>query len=125
MEHNGYLHVPNRGVKPGDIIRLETEHELSNGQFARVVKVEPWGVHCETGWHRPNDKDGTAGRMYRAAWNEFLPADTTDLTAPHMLSSRKPPSPTGGFCPNCQGPNMVRTGACTTCQDCGYNEGCG
>ena len=32
---------------------------------------------------------------------------------------------TGNPCPNCQGGNMVRTGSCVTCQDCGHNEGCG
>lgn len=34
-------------------------------------------------------------------------------------------SPTGEVCKNCQGPNLVRTGTCVTCQDCGTNEGCG
>jgi len=32
---------------------------------------------------------------------------------------------TGKYCKDCGGANMIRTGTCETCQDCGSNEGCG
>jgi hypothetical protein len=32
---------------------------------------------------------------------------------------------TGNVCTGCGGFNLVRTGSCETCQDCGHNAGCG
>jgi hypothetical protein len=36
----------------------------------------------------------------------------------------KRPSYNGDICSYCQSLNVVRTGACMTCQDCGTNTGC-
>lgn len=36
---------------------------------------------------------------------------------------RSPPTVTGDLCQGCGGPNMVRTGTCLTCQDCGSTSG--
>lgn len=118
--------------QPGDMVRLETENKESNGKPARVVAPlystetgQQIGCHVETGFG--------SGRL-RVTWNEMLPLDTTELMNPDVTLMKQPSrngtavghkSPTGNPCPNCQGPNMVRTGTCVTCQDCYYNEGCG
>lgn len=36
----------------------------------------------------------------------------------------KTPSSTGEMCRQCSSFNLVQTGPCKTCQDCGYNTGC-
>lgn len=35
------------------------------------------------------------------------------------------PEYTGDICPSCRSPNMVTTGSCSTCQNCGETSGCG
>ena len=143
-------------INPGDEVRLATDHHISNGKLGRVVSVHEWGAILETNWQRPNNKDGTAGRLYRAAWHEMEPVGKTELVDPHTANGnghhragggrtpkfmsgtrtvgkthKSPPTTgrkpeiTGNACPQCHGVFMVRTGACVTCQDCGYNEGCG
>lgn len=87
---------------------------LANGKTAVVSSVEDWGVHALTNFG--------SGRI-RLHWTEFLPLGVTDLVNPDMTLQRK--TPTGNPCPGCGGANLVRTGSCVTCQDCGYNEGCG
>lgn len=124
MESNGRQdHSPHRDVKPGDVVRIETDHPTSNGQFGTVVRTEEWGVHLETRFG--------SGR-YRAAWGEFLPVPNTELLDPDDPQPAPPtrkvvprPTPTGDPCPTCGSVNLVRTGSCVTCQDCGHNEGCG
>lgn len=32
---------------------------------------------------------------------------------------------TGDICPSCKSPNMIKTGSCSTCQNCGDTSGCG
>jgi hypothetical protein len=45
---------------------------------------------------------------------------------PNLLArSGSGPQQTGNPCRRCGGPNLVRTGTCMTCLDCGENEGCG
>lgn len=129
-------------IKVGDEVRLATGHPLSNGKLGRVVEFiqhdgELVGAVLETNWDRPNDRDGTSTKLFRAAWHEMEPTDVTEYLNPHANGNGRhkvhrngkarthEPAPTGDPCPDCGGINLVRTGTCVTCQDCGRNEGCG
>lgn len=86
----------------GDKVRLLLpENERLHNQLAVIDKVESWGAHvlCEA----------AAFGEFRALWTEM------QLIA----------QPTGDVCNICGGSQLVRTGSCITCQDCGANEGCG
>lgn len=115
---------------PGCEVRVATSHPLSNGKLARVVSLHDWGAVLETNF-------GT--RSYRAAWHEMEPVVVTELVNPeanghapsagilrnHTIRVVMSSILTGDACSVCQGVNLVRTGTCVTCQDCGANEGCG
>jgi hypothetical protein len=58
--------------------------------------------------------------------------DKDELRAWFVIDSRLPAidrrtktETTGNACRKCGGANLIRTGTCVTCQDCGDNEGCG
>lgn len=114
-------------IYPGREVRLATDHPLSNGKLGRVVSLHDWGAVLETNF---------ATRSYRATWSEMEPVETTELVNPEVNGRhengvarnhtiRTVLTLTGDVCPACQGVNLVRTGSCVTCQDCGANEGCG
>src|SRR3954462_4319269 len=55
-----------------------------------------------------------------------------DVTQPPMTESTLTQSEiarhsgfTGNACEQCGGFNLRRTGTCETCEDCGWNKGCG
>lgn len=50
-----------------------------------------------------------------------IPEKTARLLAALDVVERKY---SGDLCGFCGGSNMLRTGTCVTCQDCGTNEGC-
>jgi hypothetical protein len=98
------------GLKPGDRVELVTpDNPRLNGAAATVRAVESWGAHVDT-------PAAAAGR-FRAAWHEMRVVGRGPVKAGGQQ--------TGRFCPACGGAQVVRTGSCETCQDCGHNEGCG
>lgn len=90
------------------IIRVPENPKL-DGTEAIVDSVQEWGAFLKA--------PAAATGEFRAAWSEMEP-----LT---VKSSKGKPKPAGEVCTQCGGVNMVRTGACLTCQDCGNNSGCG
>lgn len=66
--------------------------------------------------------------MAEVNWMARFISGGVSVTLPKKPVPRRPPpslAPTGDICRTCGGCNLVRTGACLTCQDCGTNEGCG
>jgi hypothetical protein len=94
-------------VRVGSKVRLVTpDNPRLDGALATVVRLAEWGAHVLTA------KAGS-GR-FRALFSEMDPL-------PNPTRS----SPTGNPCEKCGSPNVIRTGSCVTCQDCGENSGCG
>jgi hypothetical protein len=61
-------------------------------------------------------------------WLECPPAQERHLTLSeqrvmHRALRRSTKALTGDICADCGSPNMVRTGTCMTCQDCGSTSG--
>jgi hypothetical protein len=99
--------------KIGDRITLiNTGNRFVEGALAIVGSFEEWGAHTLT--------DATRTGQYRAAWEEMAPAAEVPLKKRLMPVAKEM---TGDYCPDCQSPNMVRTGTCNTCQDCGSTSG--
>jgi ribonucleoside-diphosphate reductase alpha chain len=63
------------------------------------------------------------------AMTPALPAEVKESVHQALKEIRveqaKATGKTGDICPTCGSFNMVRTGSCVTCQDCGNNSGCG
>ena len=97
----------------GKTIRLNTPGNARlHGSPAVVAVVEEWGARVRT--------PAAATGEYRAAWEEMLPLDD------HSPHGAPPPlyRPAEDVCVNCQGMNMVWSGACKVCLDCGTSGGC-
>ena len=61
---------------------------------------------------------------FRAAWSEMELIIGGGIVVPKKVLSQEE-AQTGDVCQDCGGINMVRSGSCLTCQDCGSNSGCG
>jgi len=94
---------------------------------------------CRTG---PDTPDNHAGWLEcppgaRGVLENWLIEECRSLAKPVVLATAfitpRPPKGnerplaqyTGEHCDNCGGLEMVRTGACSTCQQCGTSGGCG
>lgn len=86
----------------GDRIRLNVpENAQLHGTEATVTQLTEWGAYV--------DAPAAATGQFRALWSEMEPAVEY----------------AGECCTTCGSINMIRTGACKTCQDCGSAGGCG
>ena len=98
-------------MKPtvGDKVTINTpDNQRLHGHGAIVFAVEPWGVHVST----------TVGSgRFRALWSE--------VTFNKAQAHARPETDSGVFCDFCGSMNMIRTGSCLTCGDCGTAGGCG
>jgi hypothetical protein len=77
------------------------ENPRLNGTNATVQATTEWGAHLSA--------PAAATGKFRALWSEI-----------EFIEQ----SPIGDPCPTCGGLNLVRCGACLTCQDCGTSSGC-
>lgn len=103
-------------MKPtvGDMVTINTpDNSHLHGASAVVFSVEPWGVHLIT---------MVGSGKFRALWDEVV---LTAHTPPRASSAARPEIDSGVFCDNCGSMNMLRTGSCFTCGDCGTAGGCG
>lgn len=93
-------------MKIGDrvILRVPGNPRL-DGTEASVAAFADWGAHVLA--------PAAATGAFRAAWSEMEPV------------ARRRSAPTGDVCDHCGGVNMVRSGSCLTCQNCGSTSGCG
>ncbi len=93
-------------IQQGSRVRLATpDNPRLDGAYAVVKTLTRYGAVVEC-------KLAGSGE-FRALFEEMV-ADT----------ARSNGSSAGEFCPECGGANMLRTGSCSTCQDCGSNTGC-
>ncbi len=88
-------------MTPGQRITLVNtgNDHIPDGTPAVVERVESWGAHVKTA--------ATATSRYRAGWAEIADAPAS-----------------GHVCDNCGGSNVIRSGSCLLCQDCGQTSGC-
>lgn len=125
-------------------VRINNEdNPRLHGALALVIKVEEWGCHLST--------LASASGRYRATWEEMTPVSPNPLpvdseasydeyqpqTVEAYLSKPKTKNemtreakekgftPSGDFCVNCGSADMVRTGACLSCLNCGTGGSCG
>jgi hypothetical protein len=92
------------GLMEGARVRLVVpDNPRLDGALAVIISVETWGAHVTC----PAAHTG----HYRALWEEMVPlAAVTDAAA--------------GPCDDCGSLNLLRTGTCWTCADCGKTGGC-
>lgn len=110
---------PPKTLCVGDKVHLDIPHNpLLDGAIGTVYRIEEWGVHIHT--------DRAATGVYRAAWCEITLLHNTDQTSQPKSDKDKhvPSAAEGALCDRCGGVNLLRTGSCITCQDCGANSGC-
>lgn len=89
-------------MRIGDKVCLVTPGNVRlHVTVATIASLPPWGAHVLA--------PAAATGRFRALFSEMQ-----ELAAA-----------TGEACPKCGSFQMVRTGACITCQDCGENSGCG
>lgn len=132
----------NRALTKRDIVLLHTPESspIFDGLLAEVEQPTDWGalVTVRGVGVTVEGKRRQVTLHYRASWEEMdyigpLPSSpegrrgvTPSRPYPVGLNGKaSKKETTGGVCKNCQGANLVRTGTCVTCQDCGENEGCG
>jgi hypothetical protein len=96
-------------LHPGTRVVLNTpDNPRLHGTGAVVVSLAGWGAHV--------DAPAAATGRFRAAWSEMVIPEA---------NGHARPAPMGDVCVQCGSLNMVRSGSCLTCQDCGTNTGCG
>jgi len=96
-------------MKPGDKVILNVpENPRIHGSPAYIFLLEEWGAHVAT--------RATATGHFRAHWSEMEQENPTQNAQPDY---------TGDQCHECGSMSLVRTGSCLTCQQCGWNGGCG
>lgn len=94
--------------KPGERVRLSTpDNPRLDGAGATVAELFDWGALVRT--------SAAGSGQFRAAWVEMVP----------LAGLNGATGFTGEVCNDCGGLRMVRSGACSTCQDCGASGGCG
>jgi hypothetical protein len=99
-------------MKPGDKVILNVpENPRVHGSTAYIFQIEEWGAHVAT--------RATATGHFRAHWSEM----TTEGQPDHPNTNEVDYS--GDQCKDCGSLSLVRTGSCLTCQQCGWNGGCG
>lgn len=95
-------------MRPGQRIRLRVpENARLDGAAAVVLEVTGYGARVRT--------PAAGSGEFRALFSEMVPE--------HGLANRLAAT-TGDVCSCCEGSNMIRTGACATCLDCGTSGGC-
>ena len=96
-------------MKPGDHVRLVTpDNPRLHGAAAVVVELRPWGALVRTA--------AAATGQFRALFGEMAPAEQN--------GNGWQPEYTGDECDLCGSSRMIRSGVCSTCQDCGTTSGC-
>ncbi len=107
-QHRGQL-------RPGQVVHLRTpDNARLDGAAAKIVRVETWGAHVLT---------AAAGTGQFRALHEEIVVDGADTNAARIEARDK--GMTGDACETCGGFNMVRSGPCLKCLDCGAAGGCG
>lgn len=97
-------------LQPGDQVRINAPgNERMHDTLATVIHLADWGAYLEA--------PAAATGRFRAAWSEMIPIAAAARTVPGAVS--------GEVCDRCGGSNLIRTGACLLCQDCGQSGGCG
>ena len=100
-----------------DAVRLRTpDNPRLDGAPGMIAELHPWGAVVLTG-------AAAAGR-YRAALDELEPLPGPSLMAHAGDVETTHGEYVGSPCDVCGGANLVRTGTCTTCLDCGSTTGC-
>ena len=147
-----WWHCMSNALKPGTMVRLVTPDNLRlHGAIARVESITTWGAYVKTpvagsGQYRAlfEEMEPAGPELGGDVVGETLAGSDTPVGLSYEPSSVKPVSTafkrvngngkhtqparwelTGNFCKACGGMNVVRTGSCETCQDCGDNSGCG
>lgn len=86
----------------GDRVRLNTPDNARMHQTeATITGLTDWGAYL--------DAPAAASGQFRALWSEM------ERAVEYV----------GECCAFCGSLNLIRTGACKTCQDCGNAGGCG
>jgi hypothetical protein len=102
-------------LRPGSKVRLVVpENPRLHGAAGVVEAVTGYGAVVRT--------PAAGSGRFRALSEEMAPDGGNGGGYPDRLLL---PAPTGEVCGRCGGGNMIRTGACTTCGDCGESGGCG
>ena len=126
---------------------LEQLHRLRKAKKVFVTKME-WNGRNKTAWWKSTkwiERPGGVMRLAEAKdmltmgvpFGDVYPLLSQDdqesirywftrvENLPNLVMRVQPAgATTGNACRKCGG-NLVRTGTCETCQDCGENEGCG
>jgi hypothetical protein len=122
-------------LREGDRVRLVTPGNLRlHGAPAVVLSLAPWGAFVSC--------DAAGSGRFRALWEEMEPwgselvsaAVVADTDTPYgltasgkgtLLAKARASGCTGDACDDCGSFNMVRSGSCVACMDCGRTTGCG
>lgn len=98
-------------MKAKDLVRINApENERLHGTLATVLVVEEWGAHL----HAP----AAETQRFRAHWSEMEPVDKT------TLAQKNGGHYTGNSCSQCGSFDLMRSGTCETCLNCGHGNGC-
>lgn len=130
-----------RELTKRDVVLLHTADSapIFDGLLAEVERPTSWGalVTIRGVGVTIEGKRQQVTLHYRASFDEMdyigplPPLSSPEDVRPNRpravgLNGKAPKKEvTGDVCADCGGANLVRTGSCVTCQDCGRNEGCG
>lgn len=108
----------------GDRVRLRTpDNPILDGLAATVAELTAWGARVVVERDR-TERYPTGLGTYRALTEELTPYAEVNGPARARVQARDQ-GYTGDVCHCCGSIKMVRTGACSACQDCGTSGGCG
>jgi hypothetical protein len=103
-------------MRPGDAVRLVVpDNPRLDGAAATVEALEEWGAFVRTA--------AAATGRFRALWSEMLPQGPVERNG--TVREARERGMTGDLCDRCGGCNVVRSGTCALCLDCGSTSGCG
>lgn len=109
--------------EPGSRVTLHAPREPHDGLSVIVTTITPdWFAWVAPGVMHPRARMGWEWRG-RSLWSEVAEAEVGARTRGAVLVA-KLNGMTGDVCPSCGGANMVRSGSCATCLDCGGTSGC-
>lgn len=110
--------------------------ELGNVVYVveHTAQVEGYFMHVYSGDVLELHAPPATALTWPAPLKQLLDAATITQTPPSLdpvqsnhgkTKAAQARGYSGNVCESCGGLNMVRTGTCETCQDCGWNKGCG